>query len=47
MLKEQQQKPKTGVLRVKLTARVTFVAYDAIREIQQKYIEIQQKYFHV
>ena len=37
MLREHQQKPKTGVLRVKLTVRVTFVAYDAIREIQQRY----------
>ena len=35
--KRQQKKPTTEVPRVKLTARVTLDAYDAITEIQRRY----------
>ena len=35
--KRQQKKPETEVRRVRLTARVTLDAYDAITEIQRRY----------
>ncbi len=35
--KQQQQKPGTEVSRVRLTARVTLAAYDAITEIQRRH----------
>ena len=34
---KQQQKPETKVTRVRLTARVTIAAYDAITEIQRRH----------
>ena len=46
MLKEQQ-KPKSGVLRVKLTTQVTLTAYDAIRKIQQKYRRKTGRHIHL
>ena len=35
--KQQQKRPETKVERVKLTARVTLDAYDAIIEIQRRH----------
>jgi len=35
--KQQQKKPKTEGPRVRLTARVTLAAYDAITEIQRRH----------
>ena len=35
--KQRQKKPETEVQRVRLTARVTLVAYDAITEIQRRH----------
>jgi len=35
--KQQQKKPETKVSRIRLTARVTLAAYDAITEIQRRY----------
>lgn len=35
--KQQQRRPETKVSRVKLTARVTLAAYDAITEIQRRH----------
>jgi hypothetical protein len=35
--KRRQKKPETEVARVRLTARVTLAAYDAITEIQRRH----------
>jgi hypothetical protein len=37
MVDKQRQKPETGPRRIKLTARLTLPAYDAIAEIQRRY----------